>query len=55
MHVVLKPLIKALLFVAAILGIANLLGIDVGEAMSGLKEKIDELTSQEAAEQPAGE
>lgn len=51
MHVVLKPFIKMLLFVAAILGIAQLLGIDVEEAMSGLKEKIDELTSQQATEE----
>ena len=55
MDVILKPFIKMLLFVAVILGIANMLGIDVEGAMSGLKEKIDELTSQAAAEQPAGE
>ena len=55
MDVILKPFIKMMLFFAVILGIANLLGIDVEEAMSGLKEKIDELTSQAAAEQPAGE
>ena len=51
MHVVLKPFIKILLFVVVLLGIANLFGIDVEEIMNGLKEKIEELSSQVEAEE----
>ena len=51
MHVVLKPFIKLFLIIIAVLGVAKLAGVDVDGLMSEAKEKLDDFTSQQAAEE----
>lgn len=51
MHVVLKPLIKMMIWIAVIMGVAKYAGVDIDSLVEGAKETLEGLTEQQAEEE----
>ena len=51
MHVVLKPLIKMMIWIAIIMGVSKYAGVDIDSLVNGAKETLEGLTQQQEAEE----